>query len=149
MSRRFRRCRRFLYDTFLCPTDFTDLHRFFYDSFFLSRRFRRLRRFFFLPLIRRSDLFGRITLIFSCDIPKHVLSMKICVTSLMSFCHADSADFADFSRITLLNQMKNNLRHPIDRTGLNLCKSVKSVGLHIMQFRFHDRTGRFPFKFRA
>ena len=69
--------------------------------------------------------------------------------------------------------MKKNLRHPIDRTGLNLCKSVKSVGLHtmqfrfhdrtglnlcksvksvglhIMQFRFHDRTGRFPFKFRA
>ena len=37
--------------------------------------------------------------------------------------------------------MKKNLRHPIDRTGLNLCKSVKSVGLHIMQFRFHDRTG--------
>ena len=24
--------------------------------------------------------------------------------------------------------MKKNLRHPIDRTGLNLCKSVKSVG---------------------
>ena len=31
----------------------------------------------------------------------------------------------------------------------NLCKSVKSVGLYIMQFRFLDRTGRFPFKFRA
>ena len=55
---------------------------------------------------------------------------EICVTSLMSFCHADSADAADFSYpILLLNQMKNNLRHPIDRTGLNLCKSVKSVGL--------------------
>ena len=51
---------------------------------------------------------------------------EICVTSLMSFCHADSADAADFSYpILLLNQMKNNLRHPIDRTGLNLCKSVK------------------------
>ena len=62
--------------------------------------------------------------------------------------------------------MKKNLRHPIDRTGLNLCKSVKSVGqkkrmivksassaksvgLYIMQFRFLDRTGRFPYKFRA
>ena len=34
----------------------------------------------------------------------------------------------------------------------NLCKSVKSVksvGLSIMQFRFLDRIGRFPSKFRA
>ena len=47
-------------------------------------------------------------------------------TTIRFLCHAD---FADFSYpILLLNQMKNNLRHPIDRTGLNLCKSVKSVG---------------------
>ena len=31
--------------------------------------------------------------------------------------------------------MKKNLRHPIDRTGLNLCKSVKSVG----QKKTYDR----------
>ena len=47
-------------------------------------------------------------------------------TTIRFLCHAD---FADFSYpILLLNQMKKNLRHPIDRTGLNLCKSVKSVG---------------------
>ena len=63
--------------------------------------------------------------------------------------------------------MRKNLRHPIDRTGLNLCKSVKSVGLkkelvrknlrHLRNLRDLitcglsrlDRTGRFPFKFRA
>ena len=28
-------------------------------------------------------------------------------------------------------------------------KSAKSVGLYIMQFWFLDRTGRFPYKFRA
>ena len=61
--------------------------------------------------------------------------------------------------------MRKNLRHPIDRTGLNLCKSVKSVGKktirknlrHLRNLRDLitcglsrlDRTGRFPFKFRA
>ena len=62
--------------------------------------------------------------------------------------------------------MRKNLRHPIDRTGLNLCKSVKSVGQkktirknlrHLRNLRDLiicglsrlDRIGRFPFKFRA
>ena len=62
--------------------------------------------------------------------------------------------------------MRKNLRHPIDRTGLNLCKSVKSVGQkktirknlrHLRNLRDLitcglsrlDRTGRFPYKFRA
>ena len=45
--------------------------------------------------------------------------------------------------------MKKNLRHPIDRTGLNLCKSVKSVGHNNRWFKRLDRIGRFPSKFRA
>ena len=61
--------------------------------------------------------------------------------------------------------MRKNLRHHIDRTGLNLWKSVKSVGQktirknlrHLRNLRDLiicglsrlDRIGRFPFKFRA
>ena len=63
--------------------------------------------------------------------------------------------------------MNKDLRHPTDRTGLNLCKSVKSVGhkkdyqkricviceicvtLIICGLNRLDRIGRFPSKFRA
>ena len=55
-----------------------------------------------------------------------------------------------FHPITSLNQMNKKICIiPIDRIGLNLCKSVKSVGHNNRWFKRLDRIGRFPFKFRA
>ena len=55
----------------------------------------------------------------------------------------------DFSSDNSAYQMRKNLHHPIDRIGLNLCKSVKSVGHNNGWFKRLDRIGRFPSKIRA
>ena len=99
--------------TFHKVTQISQMTQILLSYVFLSRRFRRFTQIYFL------------------------------VNSFL--CHADFADDADFTIIrflsrrfrrftqifhwiTPLNLMKKNLRNLIDRPGLNLCESVKSVG---------------------